>query len=389
MKSILLIYLVSVLASVNVFAQTQADASKYSALTLADSLKKNANAVYRLDEGIVDVISASKYSFKVHNIVTLLNKEAEGHLSHTLHFDKFEKVEDVEIKVFNAAGLLVKKYTKKDFETRSYDDRISLYTDDKLLHLETAAPGYPCTIETIYELKTTGYIELPDWMIASPGEAVETSIFTVKVPAALDIRHLTSGIELKPSIKTVGETKIYTWLANNITADKSEPDSYESSSYYPRIQVSPQAFDYDGYKGEMKTWKSYGAWNYQFYEDNKPFNKTQSADILNAVAVCKTDKEKVNILYDRLKKTMRYVSIQLGIGGFKPFAVQFVNEKQYGDCKALTNYMRYMLKAAGIRSYPALINAGYNKAPANPEFPAQIFNHVLHITMHSGIKPCF
>jgi hypothetical protein len=74
---------------------------------------------------------------------------------------------------------------------------------------------------------------------------------------------------------------------------------------------------------------------------------------------------------------MRYVSIQLGIGGFKPFPVQYVHEKKYGDCKALTNYMRYMLKAAGINSYPALVNAGYKKPPANPDFPAQVFNHVI------------
>ena len=74
---------------------------------------------------------------------------------------------------------------------------------------------------------------------------------------------------------------------------------------------------------------------------------------------------------------MRYVSIQFGIGGYKPFTTRFVDEKKYGDCKALTNYMRNLLSVAGIKSYPALINAGYNKAPATPEFPANIFNHVI------------
>jgi hypothetical protein len=71
------------------------------------------------------------------------------------------------------------------------------------------------------------------------------------------------------------------------------------------------------------------------------------------------------------------VSIQLGIGGFKPFPVKFVDEKRYGDCKALTNYMRYLLQVAGITSYPALINAGGDKTPADPQFPTDPFNHVI------------
>ena len=74
---------------------------------------------------------------------------------------------------------------------------------------------------------------------------------------------------------------------------------------------------------------------------------------------------------------MRYVSIQLGIGGFKPSAAKFVDEKKYGDCKALTNYMKNLLSVVGIASYPALINAGYNKYPADTRFPSDPFNHVI------------
>jgi len=74
---------------------------------------------------------------------------------------------------------------------------------------------------------------------------------------------------------------------------------------------------------------------------------------------------------------MRYVSLQFGIGGYKPFTVKYVDEKKYGDCKALSNYMRYLLDVADIKSYPVLINAGYNAEPLDPTFPKTSFNHVI------------
>ncbi len=44
-----------------------------------------------------------------------------------------------------------------------------------------------------------------------------------------------------------------------------------------------------------------------------------------------------------------------GIGGWKPMLVEDVRKKGYGDCKALTNYMRTLLQAAGIKSYYCII----------------------------------
>lgn len=375
MKLYVVAFLLALFVADDVFSQSDTAIFRYSSFSISDSLKKHADAVYRLDEAYVDISSPSKYSYKSHSIVTLLNKNAQHHLNQSIVFDKFMKIDNIEIKVYDALGLPVKKYTKKDFQTSNYDDRMSLYTDDKILHLEAVAPGYPCTIETSYEYKMTSYVSLPGWNIVSPDEAVESSRYVVSVPAALDIRYHVYGIDVTPSIETVGENKTYTWVAHNVIAEPAEANTYGTT--HPHIQIAPNAFEYDGYKGDMKTWKNYGEWGYALFNDPKPLDKQQTEEILTATAACKSDKEKVKLLYERLKKNTRYVNISLGIGGYKPFPVQFVQTKKYGDCKALTNYMRYMLKAAGINSYPALVNAGYNKTPASPGFPAQVFNHVI------------
>jgi hypothetical protein len=95
------------------------------------------------------------------------------------------------------------------------------------------------------------------------------------------------------------------------------------------------------------------------------------------VSSAKNDKEKIRIIYEYLQKNFRYVSIQLGIGGFKPFPAAFTESKKYGDCKGLSNFMQAALDGVGIKSYQALINRQSNGLPVDPDFPHNNFNHVI------------
>ena len=88
-------------------------------------------------------------------------------------------------------------------------------------------------------------------------------------------------------------------------------------------------------------------------------------------------KKKIDILYKYLQQNTRYISIQLGIGGWQPLEASFVGSKKYGDCKALTNFMFSLLKEAGINSLYTLVKAGRGKKYIVDNFPSQQFNHVI------------
>ncbi|MFT3823485.1 MAG: DUF3857 domain-containing protein [Chitinophagaceae bacterium] len=349
----------------------------YSAMTIPDSLKKDANAVYRLDEAIAEVQSPAKYTLKKHKIVTLLNKDAGRHLAQYFYLTKFRKVEDVEVTLYNSFGIEIKKYKKKDFQTTTPYDEITLVSDLKLMVLEIPTPTFPCTIEVTSEEKINSYISLPHVSIGGTKESVQQFSYTITMPTEQDIRYKVRNINLTPEIIKQGTNKTYKWETRNLLARSSESHTYNGGYYAPQIEAIPNAFEYDGFKGEFTSWKSYGDWTYKLFEDNAPFSPTRTEQIKELVKNCKTDREKISLLYSYLQKNMRYVSIQLGIGGLKPFAVSFVDEKKYGDCKALSNYMRYMLKVVGINSYPALINSDYDSPPADPGFASDPFNHVI------------
>ena len=98
---------------------------------------------------------------------------------------------------------------------------------------------------------------------------------------------------------------------------------------------------------------------------------------ISLVSDANNETEKIKRIYRYLQENFRYVSIQLGIGGLKPFSATFTDQKKYGDCKALSNYMKAALHSVGIRSHVAIINAEYNEEPVDPDFPANGFNHVI------------
>jgi hypothetical protein len=88
-------------------------------------------------------------------------------------------------------------------------------------------------------------------------------------------------------------------------------------------------------------------------------------------------KEKVEKIYKYLQEKTRYVSVQLGIGGWQPYDASYVHKNGYGDCKALSNYMVSLLKLNGITAYPVLIKNGHHRFPLITEFPSNQFNHVI------------
>lgn len=370
-----MIKFICTLALVCIMSQVIAQSGNFPVAFIPDSMKKNASSVLRDERIEFEVKSIDKASYNIHKVITVLNESGKDQLLFYEFSDKFHSLEDVSIEAYDLKNGTKRKYSKSDLTKQSTGE--GLVPDGKVYYLEIPTTGYPVTISIDYKIKMNGLLNYPDYLVQVPEQSVEHSVFIAKVPAELDLRYKSKNTRLTATIAEEGKYKTYTWAVKNLTAMENEEGSVSAESRYPRILISPNKFELDGYAGDMSSWESFGKWYGALAKDAINLSDERKLFFNEMVKNIPDDKEKIRTIYNYLQNNFRYVSIQLGIGGFKPFAADFVDKKKYGDCKALSNYMQASLQAIGLKSYQALINASYNKEPVDPEFPHNSFNHVI------------
>jgi len=352
-----------------------AQSGMYTAASITEAMKKNAYSVKREERIEFEVKSAGKAYYKVHKVITVLSEAGKDELLFYEFSDKFHSIEHYSVQVFDAGGKLQRKYSASDFNKQASGE--GLVPDGKVYYLNTPVQDYPVTLQIDYELKFNGTIDYPDFQVQLPEQSVEHTDFIVRVPPELDLRFKSKNTALVPAITSEDKYKVYHWSANNLPALEYEEGSVSYESRYPKVLISPNKFELDGYEGDMSSWENFGKWYGLLAKDAGVLSNEKKAFLNDLVKDVTGTREKVKVIYKYLQDNFRYVSIQLGIGGFKPFTAEFVDKKKYGDCKALSNYMQACLQAIGLKSYQALINASYNKAPVDPDFPQNNFNHVI------------
>jgi len=127
----------------------------------------------------------------------------------------------------------------------------------------------------------------------------------------------------------------------------------------------------------MSSWKDLGKFISTLNEGKDQVPENIKQQVIDLAQKGQTTEEKVKLIYEFMQKSTRYISIQMGIGGWQPFDATYVAAKSYGDCKALSNYMVSLLKLVGIKSNYVLITAGKGRSGLSEDFPAPYFNHAI------------
>lgn len=352
---------------------------QYQSLLLDKSLTDNANAVVRLDQMNINLSATNEMFYEVKQVVTVLNKDGNSFARNRVAYDKERKIKNLDVYVYDKLGGEIEHIKKKDFKDVSAADGFSLYTDDRLLVNRYTPTSYPYTISLSYSVETSDTGFFPPWYFLSNYRvSVEKSHYSIAY----------ANEALKPEIKEMNlenitfskkdEANKIVYEASNIQAIKPESLGPAFRDVVPRLKVRLSKFNLKGESAEVNDWKEMGIWmNNSLLKDRAELNNATISKAKSLVSGVDDNLEKAKIIYKYVQDNTRYISVQIGIGGWKPISAIDVDRVKYGDCKGLSNYTYALLKAVGVQSYYTVIHAGNRQVDFDPDFAALQGNHAI------------
>ena len=356
-------------------------AQEYPVSKIPEELKKGASAVVRYEENNFIQTDMNNASEKVTKIITVLKDTGEDFATLVIPLGRFFELRSFSGEILLESGKVFKKIGKSDLTTTAYSTNLA--TDDYYSYYDPSAPSYPYTVKYTYEVKWRNGLAYYPTFAPVPGFecAVERSVLKIRIPAGISARFKANTHGLTPIREAIDKDSIYTFTSENFPAIAYEPLAPSFSVLSPVTYAAPNDFIYDKISGNMSSWRETGLFLTKLQEQRTTLPPETVTKLKEMTASAKSEREKVEIVYGYLQKTTRYVSIQLGIGGWQPISAEQVDKVRYGDCKGLTNYMKAMLAAIGIDSEYAVINLDKKRMFADFSSLSQANHVVLMVTI--------
>jgi Domain of Unknown Function with PDB structure (DUF3857)/Transglutaminase-like superfamily len=258
-----------------------------------------------------------------------------------------------------------------------------LITDvrSKLLQIPAADPGNIVGYEVEQELRP--YVLQDDWLFQRPIPTGEAR-YTLQLPPGWEYKAAWfNHPEIAPT--SVGNNQ-WQWVVKNVPAVKGEKEMppWRGVAEQMVLSVIPSG---GAQNRGFQNWDDMGNWQAGLTRGRRDSSPEIKQKVAELTASAKTPVDKMKAIAAFAQREIRYVGIELGIGGYQPHAAKDVFAHRYGDCKDKATLVSTMLSEIGVESYYIVINS--ERGAVTPGMPPQIgiFNHViLAIKLPEGVS---
>ncbi len=315
------------------------------------------------------MLSQLKGKHTVKRVVAVLDEDGCDEAEFRVNTSPFEKVTAFK-------GTIV--YENGKTETLSKSDLITVATATELADDNTITGYIPpdnghYTVTYDYTVEfSRGIAVFPTFApIQCDGTRLVKGSYELILPENTQI--IFHGINMPEPEKSATQ---YRWSISDVKAVVDEHLMPDPITMLPLLLSAPVNFTFDKVSGSQDCWENLGNWDSLLMWDCDDLPAATRSKIHKMTDGCSGELEKIRVLYDYLREKTRYVSIQFGIGGFRPFKASVVDRTGFGDCKALTNYFACLLREVGIESYYTILNTDRKKLFADYSCFGQT-NHVM------------
>jgi Domain of Unknown Function with PDB structure (DUF3857)/Transglutaminase-like superfamily len=338
------------------------------------SYDEKTDAVRLYSETNVSVLSADKIKTHVREAYKILRPEGRHYGTVYVDFNSHKKVTSLHGWCIPAQG--------KDFEVKDKDaaevslpdiSGSELISDVKAKVLNIPAPDPGNIVGYEFEVEEQPFVLQETWFFQQVAPTRQTH-YSVQLPPGWEYKAAwLNHLEVKPTQATSNQSD---WTVNDVEGIRKEYDMPPLPGVAAQMVVSffpPGA----AVLNEFTTWQGMGIW----YLNLTSGRRDASADIKQQVVAltgsAHTSLEKMQAIAKFVQHDIRYVAIELGIGGWQPHAAPDVFSHRYGDCKDKATLTAAMLNEIGVVSYYVVINSRRGSVGADAPATVGGFNHVI------------
>lgn len=344
---------------------------------------EKTDAVLLYSETAVTVISTDKIKTTVREAYKILRPDGRSRGFVHVYFNPERKIKGLHGWCIPAQG--------KDYEIKDKDavevspdlEGAELISDVKykVLRIPASDPGNIVGYE--YEVEERPFFMQDVWDFQEH-DPVRESHYSLQLPPGWEFKaSWLNHAEVKP---TEAGNNRWEWAVGDVGAIRHEPAMPPFAGVAGQMVVTLYPAGGKAATG-FAGWDDMGKWYTSLLSgrlDASPEVKEQVAKLTAGKA---TPLEKMQAIAKFTQHDIRYVAIELGIGGVQPHPAPEVFSHRYGDCKDKATLTRTMLHEIGIEAYHVLIND--ERGAVTPETPAHVgtFNHaIVAIKLPDGVN---
>jgi hypothetical protein len=331
----------------------------------------DAGAIVLLDEGTMEIIGSGELRTSVfdrHRIVRVLTPAGQRYANVVIQYGSGTDVESIQARTITPDGKITPVQDSDIFDVSLYPNYI-FFSDQRARLFTFPAVENGSVLEYRYRVRMAGHMLWHAWNFQDRSPTL-TSRFTLVCPAEYAVKSKLYGISIEPKGTKVpaGFKQTTVWEAREIPPMPVEFGMPAEREVEARLAIAPLGF---------QTWDDVAKW----YNDLAKPRATAGPRIAGMVAQLTEgvtdDRTKLRRIFEWVQQQVRYMAVEIGIGGYQPHAAEDVCTKQYGDCKDMTTLLCSMAHQAGIDVRQALVSTWQNGKPDTVFASPLQFNHAI------------
>ena len=327
-------------------------------------------AVVLLDESVTTVKDNGEIEILSRRAYKILRPEARDQYGDVVvHFGGDTKVAYLKAWAIPANGPELEVNEKEAIESGFSEE---LYSDlrRKILRMPAVQPGNIVGYE--YVQRKRPYIFEDIWSIQDR-VPVRRSRVTLNLPPGWEMATYWANYpETKPQVRGINQ---YLWEMENVPAIEHEEQMPAAEAVGGRMTLKYFPRDPSLRSKTSGSWRELGLWFVELTAKSRQVTPEIQKKVAELTSSAPTLLDKMRALAAFLQHDIRYVAIEIGIGGHQPHPAEAVFRNRYGDCKDKVTLLSAMLHEIGVESYYVEVNT--ERGVVVPDAPSILGNHMI------------